>query len=110
MIYSHTAPSVQLTLPFSNGGRSDVAEHLNRKHEIAKAASSYKPHIAQSVIEAEVPWATFMHKHNLAFLTSDHATKLFAKMFPDSEIVKKFACKTRAIIEEALALTKRKGN
>ena len=105
MIYSHTALSVQLTLPFSNGGRSDVAEHLNRKHEIAKAASStralasfYKPHIAQSVIEAEVPWATFMRKCNLAFLTSDHATKLFAKMFPDSEIVKKFACKTRAII------------
>ena len=31
-------------------------------------------------------------KHNLAFLSSDHANKLFREMFPDSEIAKKFSC------------------
>ena len=48
----------------------------------------------------------FVAKHNLAFLTSDHATKLFAQMFPDSEIASKFACgrtKCSAIVTEALA-------
>ena len=48
----------------------------------------------------------FVSKHNLAFLTSDHATKLFPKMFPDSEIAKQFACartKTTAIVKEALS-------
>ena len=38
----------------------------------------------------------------LLFLNSDHATKLFSKMFPDSEIAKKFACgrtKTTAIVK-----------
>ena len=48
----------------------------------------------------------FVSKHNLAFLTSDHATKLFPKMFPDSEIAKQFACgrtKTTAILKEALS-------
>ena len=48
----------------------------------------------------------FVSKHNIAFLTSDHATKLFAKMFPDSEVARRFACgwtKTTAIIKEALA-------
>ena len=47
-----------------------------------------------------------MAKHNLAFETSNHATKLFHRMFPDSEIAKRFACghsKTAAIIKEALA-------
>ena len=28
----------------------------------------------------------FVAKHNLAFLNSEHASKLFAQMFPDSEI------------------------
>lgn len=45
-------------------------------------------------------------KHNLAFLSCDHATKLFKEMFPDSETAKKFACgrtKTTAIVKEALS-------
>ena len=63
---------------------------------MAKAVSSmqsitshYKPQVSNKVIEAEVRWATFVAKHNLAFLSSDHATKLFKVMFPDSEIAKK---------------------
>ena len=46
-----------------------------------------------------------MAKHNLAFLNSDHVTKLFYQMFPDSEIAMKFACgrtKTTAIVKEVL--------
>ncbi len=57
----------------------------------------------------------FVAKHNLAFLNSEHASKLFAQMFPDSEIARKFpdseiarkfACgrtKTTAIVKEALS-------
>ena len=48
----------------------------------------------------------FVAKHNLAFLNSEHASKLFAQMFPDLEIARKFACgrtKTTAIVKEALA-------
>lgn len=59
-----------------------------------------------SVIEAEALWASFVAEHNLPFSASDHATKLFSKMFPDSEIAKKFACghtKTAALIKGALA-------
>lgn len=51
-------------------------------------------------------WSVFVAKHNLAFLTSDHATKLFSLMFPDSQIARKFSCgrtKTTAIIKEVLA-------
>jgi hypothetical protein len=42
---------------------------------------------------------------HISFQSSDHATKLFHRMFPDSEIAKKFSCghtKTVAIIKEAL--------
>lgn len=69
-------------------------------------ASFFKPKTSQVVIQAEAFWASFVAEHNLAFKASDHATKLFSKMFPDSEVAKKFACgrtKTQAIIKEALA-------
>ena len=48
----------------------------------------------------------FVAKHNLAFLLSDHTTKLFKMMFPDLEIVKKFAyarTKMMAIVKVSLA-------
>ena len=80
---------------------------------MAKAVSSmrsihshYKPQASDKVIEAEVRWATFVSKHNLAFLSSDHATKLFKVMFPDTEIAKRFSCartKTTAIVKVGLA-------
>ena len=48
----------------------------------------------------------FVVKHNLAFLSSDHASKLFSQMFPDSDIARKFGCartKCTAIVKEALS-------
>ncbi len=99
----------------SHGGKHDVYFHVNGKRhkEAASAASStcsvtsfFKPQHISRVTEAEARWALFTAKHNLSFLTSDHATKLFKTMFPDSEIAKAFACghtKTAAIIKEALS-------
>ena len=98
----------------SHSGRNDVTSHIRSKHhrEMAKACSSksicsfVRPPTNHKVIEAEALWTTFVAKHNLAFETSNHATKLFHRIFPDSEIAKKFACghsKTVAIVKEALA-------
>ena len=80
---------------------------------MAKAASSsrsmssfFQPVISDRVTEAETRWALFVAKHNLAFLTSDHATKLFNQIFKESETARKFSCartKCTAIIKEALA-------
>ena len=99
----------------SHGGRSDVTSHINSKthKEAVKSSSNSRPlssffsqNVTTNVIEAETRWAVFVAKHNLAFLTSDHATKLFKEMFPDSNIAKKFACcrtKTTAIVKGSLA-------
>ncbi len=99
----------------SHGGRNDVKTHVNgKKHrDLAAAASStqsvtsfFKPAVAKSVIEAETRWSLYVAKHNLPFLSSDHASKLFAQMFPDSDIASKFGCartKCTAIVKEALA-------
>ena len=98
----------------SHSGLNDVTSHIRPKNhrEMAKACSSksissfVRPPNNHKVIEAEALWTTFVVKHNLAFETSNHSTKLFHRMFPDSEIAKKFACghsKTTAIIKEALA-------
>ena len=94
----------------SHGGRNDVNTRVQGKHhrEMAQASSSsrtitfmFKVPSNSSSIEVEARWTMFVAKHNLAFLTSDHATKLFPKMFPDSEIAKQFSCsrtKSTAII------------
>ena len=69
-------------------------------------ASLFRPQRSDQAIEAEVRWATFVAKHNISFLASDHATKLFSKIFPDSAIAKRFSCsrtKTTAIVNKALA-------
>ena len=89
--------------------------HVNGRHhkEASSAASSsrsvssfYKPQLRQSVTEAETRRALYTAKHNLSFLASDHATKLFKAMFPDSEIAKSFGSghtKTAAVITDGLA-------
>ena len=68
--------------------------HVQGKHhkEMAKASSSSRsvtsfsrPERSPRIIEAE-----FVAEHNLAFQMSDHATKLFNRMFSDSEIAKNF--------------------
>lgn len=92
-----------------------MVAHINTKRhkEAAKAvagtksvSSFFRRDISSSTINAESLWAMFTAKHNLAFLSSDHANKLFREMFPDSEIAKKFACgrtKATAIVKEALS-------
>ena len=85
----------------------------NCHKDMAKVASTSKslssfcrPQIPQNTIRAEAMWCLFTAKHNLSFLNSDHATKLFTEMFLDSEIAKKFACgrtKTIASVKEALS-------
>jgi hypothetical protein len=98
-----------------HGGRNDVTAHVKgkRHNDIATAAGSSKSvssyfsqPASQKTISAEARWALFIAKHNVAFLSSDHATHLFRKMFPDSEIASKFGCgrtNTTAIVKEALA-------
>ncbi len=99
----------------AHGGKHDVTTHINsKKHKrYALAVSSsrtvssmFQPQLSDTQIEAEARWSLFVAKHNLAFLTSDHATKLFRQIFPNSAIAKKFSCgrtKTTAIVKEALA-------
>ena len=68
--------------------------------------SMFKPKVSAGTMKSEALWAMFVAKHNLPFLASDHANKLFPKMFPDSELAKQFSCgrtKTTAIVKEGLA-------
>ena len=100
----------------SHGGRNDVTSHLKtKKHsQMAKASTStsaittlfQRPPQRDLSIEAEVRWATFIVKHNISFMSNDHASNLFQKMFSDSQIAKKFTCartKTTAIVKTALS-------
>ena len=68
--------------------------HINtKKHKEAGAAilstksvaSFFGPEVESSTIRAESIWSLFIAKHNLAFLSSNHANKLFKVMFPDAQ-------------------------
>jgi hypothetical protein len=48
---------------------------------------------ANQIAIAELLWSAYTVKNNLAFLSSDDASVLFKRMFPDSQIAAKFACK-----------------
>ena len=72
----------------------------------ANLTSFFSPESSQEGIEAETRWALFLAKDNVAFLASDHASKLFKKMFPDSKIAKNVGCartKATTIVKESLA-------
>ena len=86
----------------SHSGLNDVTSHVRGKchGEMAKACSSrsvtsfLSPQTPQNVIEAETLWTTIVTKYNLAYETSNHATKLIHRMFPDSAIAKKLLVPT----------------
>ncbi len=98
----------------AHGGKTDVVTHISTKRhkEAGKAiaatksvSSFFRRDINSTTTNAESLWTMFIAKH-MAFLSSDHANKLFREMFPDSEIAKKFACgrtKATAIVKEALS-------
>ena len=60
----------------------------------ANLSSFFAPESSQEGIESETRWALFLAKHNVAFLASDHASKLFKKIF-----------QTRKSLEQKLPLS-----
>ena len=71
-----------------------MSSHLkSKRHKEALPSNTpinslFQPQRSNQAIEAKVRWATFVAKHNISFLSSDHAIKLFNKMFLASEIAK----------------------
>lgn len=95
-----------MLLPISKESATcrEKASASSSSHSVA---SFFRPQASQSlsVIKAEALRSSFVVEHNFAFKASDQI-RLFHKMFPDSEVAKKFACgrtKTAAIIKGALA-------
>ena len=90
----------------SHQGFSDVQRHMkstthvnmskaitdNRKVSDIFAPSKREAELREAIVRAEVLHTNFIAQHNLSFLSSDHVTKLYEKMFPDSKIAKRFAC------------------
>ena len=83
-------------------GLYDVGKHVGGKKHVARAKMAkvtathfFKPESTTSplehkVISAELLFSRFLVEHNVPIAVSDHATKLFKAMFPDSEIAKHY--------------------
>ena len=104
-------------LNISSGGMNDLFRHgESQGHKTAALARSSSRKVGdflivkdsageKAVTKAECMFSNFVAKHNLSFAVADHFTKLVPKMFPDSEIAKKFHCgptKTTQIVKGEL--------
>lgn len=97
----------------SHGGENDVKKHIKTiKHQqtcksacLSKKMDNFfvKNSDSSGTTKSECLFTSFIIEHNLPISIADHATKLFPRMLPDSEMAKKYSCghtKTSAIINE----------
>ena len=97
-----------------HGGRDDCKRHVeSKKHESNANLQNSNSNLLSffekrespmelQVTNAETLFTHFIIEHNVPIAVSDHAGPLFRKMFPDTEIAKKYGCartKTSAIID-----------
>lgn len=83
----------------SHSGRGDILKHVQtKKHQdgVKCVNSNRKLDFSvkndTSVIRAECYFTAFIVEHNLPLSCADHAGPLFRKMFPDSDISKRYSC------------------
>ena len=57
---------------------------------VASVSSFAGADLSAEVIHFELLFASFLIEHNIPLSASDHAGPLFRKMFPDSELAKKY--------------------
>ena len=83
----------------THGGRDDLRKHcLTQKHVHAATAAKFQPSVSSfagadrsaEVTCSELLFTSFLVEHNIPLSASDHAGLLFRKMFPDSELAKKY--------------------
>lgn len=96
----------------SHAGKYDIARHIkSAKHSehfknfssSSKINTFFKNDTQFDVSQAELLFTSFLIEHNVPLSAADHAGPLFRKMFPDSDIAKKYGCartKTTALLKE----------
>ena len=101
-----------LDICIAHGGRDDIKKHAGtKKHSTAEVTTSSQrsisgftqPDRSLDVTRSELLFTSFLVEHNIAFAAADHAGQLFRKMFPDSDIAKRYGCgrtKTGCMIGE----------
>ena len=81
------------------------ALHDNRKVSNMFAPANAESTLQEATTKAEVLHMNVIVQHNVPFLSSDHMTRLYPKMFPDSQSAKSFACgrtKTSCVLNDAM--------
>ena len=72
---SHSDPSASTSLPLT-----ETESRIDNRT------------LTEHIYSAEEMWSSLVAEHDVAFLMSDHTSKIFAKMFPDSAIAAGFKC------------------
>jgi len=87
-------------------GHKKAVDAQKSSKSIANFIPKAKAELEHCTIVAETLFANFIAEHNIPFSVADHFSELSYKMFPDSEIAAKFACKKTKctqIVKRAIA-------
>lgn len=98
----------------AHGGKNDLSNHVKcgkhisyvKSKEDSKKINTFfakSGNVDSDVIRAECLFTSFLVEHNVPLSAADHAGALFKKMFPTSEVAKKYSCgrtKTTCIVNK----------
>ena len=88
---SHSTPSTSTSVPLTET-ESTIDDNAT---------------LTEQIRSAEAMWISMVAEHDIAFLMSDHASKIFGKMFPDSAIAAGFKCcrtKTNYMLSDGISV------
>jgi hypothetical protein len=95
----------------AHAGKGDIIAHVNSQKHTKKAkiinekstiSSFFSNSSDLNVIRAECLITNFLVEHNVSLSSADHVGPLLRKIFPNSDLAKKYGCartKTTAIVE-----------
>lgn len=89
--------------------RESTNEDIPSTSTADTSSSSFNDHpsLNEKIRYAEAMWCSIVAEHDISFLTSDHVSKNFARMFPDSAVAAGFKCcltKTKYILSDGIAV------
>ena len=94
---SESVSASDSALASENLNSSSISQTSSTSDLLTETRSEDSLTLTEKISNAEVMWSAMIAEHDLAFLTSDHFSKVVPKMFSDSAIAAGFkCCRTKA--------------
>ena len=109
---SNSDPSTSSTNSSNNSNPSTSSVNSSNSNpstsvQVNEIRSEDTTTLTEQITDAEAMWSAMVAEHDIAFLMSDHVSKMVPKMFPDSPIAAGFKCcrtKTQYMLSDGISV------